>query len=1426
MWFKNLLLKLDTNTSNKKLSNESNFIFSVFQQLELMYPLLGQRINIWRDLTAIAIDRVKNYSENRIFTATKLIVQIKQDNVKVLFLEMTLNVPNMMSEDILYHIMTRLQNQSTASSVSEHYLNALKASNFWNIILRANVNVAKLNSNPFVKNTKTYINELAGLLLEKTIDIQLLQQILEYNDEYLFRHFDAAVAKKKALGDVIVSRDEIAKLRKICNNYQTQLDDWEKLKCSEASLLWTNVTDVNSELDLMGNYKISGSQRFVKTLNNLSKIPQWTYRLKELEKVVKMEIFKVPHNNDDWLTKSIRILKGDSTELGQLNDLFDYLDRNFFNVSQDCWKLIEELSRAEIFIRFLKDIAGHDIENLINGVGDHSDEELIQEDSVSSLIQVKQFLFPLMNKNMETISDFLKELLNVINKDHTLREKIALCNSSNVALRIMYNNIQNRGEVTKEKIKNAVLNGTFTFSRDHREDKCLVSLQYPSKSNLKYNLNEILNLRGQALLIANHKNTVMINSKEVEMSKDVIDKFVAQVDITLEIINLVTMLIQVGHFDYRKFIKELQGTDKMKVYLKSLKEELKKWQDIVDLAQEKWYYLTFFSAHHILSFFASKKGYDKHLFCIVNLELLDIELQFYFVNYFKEMQSKYTNENYLLALLCGRSSYVLDHYSLEVQAINELNAETLRKVYQELFSNITFLIRDNMDFRYLVNKLKKCNLTYAQSLHINILSTDCPEDVNLFLFELLTFRVTLHDKIIVSFPETYIFIEIASMIKQNLLNILPIVSYLPFKHLSWNIKDFKVSQEIASSIQVVCHFLNLYDNGKIDTEEIFSQGSEFIKDPLSEEHINICVNILADQLIKFTSNLKINNSELVKKLGETDANNAYIANIRLTLIELLLNTSKDSVIQVLKANDQLKSSTFEYENEIIQLDNSNINIFFFNSQEFPLIFDKNKVPDNIKLLLESQVPSEDREFLDSYFGAYYMKKLISILLRVNANIPVTSLIAQFALVVEVQFLALNLHAGIDEETIMTFMNDALKKAEKGETWILFYEINTCNHLGLFADLISNKKYKDKPIHPNIRLFATCNPYRFRTGIQSEASKDKQYDENKVKPLPDQILDYVCDYGILNPQDYAFISFIHSMVDDELNILADPVFLELLFASQKFIRKVEERYSNRPIYRKGHTYPPAGNPTIKTRSYVLALSLCYHSRLYDQDLRKQYRHEMEQVLQNYKAYIGENMFARIIREEQEDYINRMQCPPNTAHNEALLENVLVMIVCILTKIPLFLIGASGSSKSLAIRLISSNLRGSDSDDKYFKTLPRIYLISHQSSSSSTPEGVIKVFDKANKFQKTTSKRFPVASVVLLDNVNLTETNPFNPLKVLHSLLEPRYPATELTVSVIGISNLRLDNSKNSRALIVQRPQVNLDDLVDTAECLLNTRVIGH
>src|SRR5436853_7875251 len=115
--------------------------------------------------------------------------------------------------------------------------------------------------------------------------------------------------------------------------------------------------------------------------------------------------------------------------------------------------------------------------------------------------------------------------------------------------------------------------------------------------------------------------------------------------------------------------------------------------------------------------------------------------------------------------------------------------------------------------------------------------------------------------------------------------------------------------------------------------------------------------------------------------------------------------------------------------------------------------------------------------------------------------------------VEVQFQILSLHAGIDEKIIMMFMNDALKKARKGEVWLFFDEINTCNHLGLLADLMSNRIYQDKPVHPNICFFSACNPYRLRqteTGLTTKINNYKGRSNlvYQVKPLPDQILDYV------------------------------------------------------------------------------------------------------------------------------------------------------------------------------------------------------------------------------------------------------------------------------------------------------------------------------
>ena len=109
------------------------------------------------------------------------------------------------------------------------------------------------------------------------------------------------------------------------------------------------------------------------------------------------------------------------------------------------------------------------------------------------------------------------------------------------------------------------------------------------------------------------------------------------------------------------------------------------------------------------------------------------------------------------------------------------------------------------------------------------------------------------------------------------------------------------------------------------------------------------------------------------------------------------------------------------------------------------------------------------------------------------------------------------------------MSDGSKHAEKGEAWLFFDEINMCNHIGLLADLIAHRMLLGKPIHSNIRLFAACNPYRLRVGNDNVAGLEKRrvYQEQsqlvyQVHPLPDQILDYVWDFGVLKAEDEKVI----------------------------------------------------------------------------------------------------------------------------------------------------------------------------------------------------------------------------------------------------------------------------------------------------------------
>ena len=62
--------------------------------------------------------------------------------------------------------------------------------------------------------------------------------------------------------------------------------------------------------------------------------------------------------------------------------------------------------------------------------------------------------------------------------------------------------------------------------------------------------------------------------------------------------------------------------------------------------------------------------------------------------------------------------------------------------------------------------------------------------------------------------------------------------------------------------------------------------------------------------------------------------------------------------------------------------------------------------------------------------------------------------------------------------------------------------------------------------------------------------------------------------------------------------------------------------------------------------------------------------------------------------------------NIARNTALSENVFMMVVCIELRIPLFVVGKPGSSKSLAKTVVADNMEGDASRSDLFKTFKQV------------------------------------------------------------------------------------------------------------------------
>ena len=445
------------------------------------------------------------------------------------------------------------------------------------------------------------------------------------------------------------------------------------------------------------------------------------------------------------------------------------------------------------------------------------------------------------------------------------------------------------------------------------------------------------------------------------------------------------------------------------------------------------------------------------------------------------------------------------------------------------------------------------------------------------------------------------------------------------------------------------------------------------------------------------------------------------------------------------------------------------------------------------------------------------------------------------------------------------------KNKKKELWVFFDEINTCLSLSLLTEIFINRTFNGEKLEENIRLIGACNPYRRRVfttekcGLTRDDDKDDEL-VYRVEQLPQSLLYYVFSFGSIKDEDErkyikSIIQKIFTREEEELHELTtkaisqchiflretfkDPSIVSLReiarftkcveFFSEYFLKKNNREKEEQKL-------DDEAKKLYKIKSIICSIYLCYYIRLINVAIRGNFDYKLQKTLlrivnvyskdknveenkplcdkiKNEKLkqeFQNQNIeqFIDLLRIEQEFLLKQVELDPVIGKNQLLKENLFLLFLSVVTKIPLIIVGKPGTGKSLSAQLITNSMKGIYSKKPFFKKYPPIIQIYFQGSKSTMPEDVTDLFQKAEglyeNFKKTKSKDDIVPIyMILFDELGLAEKSPTNPLKVLHHKLE--YDGKSEGVCFIGISNYSLDAAKVNRALSLSVP--NLEDQLE-------------
>lgn len=469
------------------------------------------------------------------------------------------------------------------------------------------------------------------------------------------------------------------------------------------------------------------------------------------------------------------------------------------------------------------------------------------------------------------------------------------------------------------------------------------------------------------------------------------------------------------------------------------------------------------------------------------------------------------------------------------------------------------------------------------------------------------------------------------------------------------------------------------------------------------------------------------------------------------------------------------------------------------------------------------------------------------------------------------------HGGTSSDMIYQKVREAeaianTNKENYGFDSVLFFdEANTTEAISSIKEVLCDNTVLGEKLtpHTGLKIIAACNPYRKHTdemitrlesaGLGYRVRADETEEKlgtiplrqlvYRVQALPPSMIPLVWDFGQLNDQtEKMYIQQIVQRVveTNSINVRYTSIVTDVMASSQKYMRTRKDEcsfvslrdvercmqtfvwfYRNHSMLldelekfqrsqragpgERAHRLDNDRDPVLW--SLVMAIGVCYHACLED---KEKYRIKVGK-------YFREVYTPAKINDEislmQDLMLSGVPLGDTIARNNALKENVFMMVICIELRIPLFLVGKPGSSKSLSKTLVADAMQGQAAHSDLYRWLKQIHLVSFQCSPHSTPDGIINTFKQCARFQEGKNLQEYI-SVVVLDEIGLAEDSPKMPLKTLHPLLEEGciddQPLPHKKVGFIGISNWALDPAKMNRGIFVSRGDPDEKELIVSAK----------